>query len=435
MFFKIHHGTKEIGGSCVEVWTDKTRIVIDFGMPLVDKCGKDFDFSTYKSLGVEELIRQKILPDIKGLYSDADCPVDGIVISHAHLDHYGLISYISNTRKFHMGEATHKLIDLSSLFTPNKLKINNCVYFKREVPFIIGDITISPYWADHSAFDAYSFLVEANGKSLFYSGDFRAHGRKAKVFKWFTHNAPKDVDCLLLEGTSVGRSSHNFQSEKEIEEKLIELFNEQGKINLIYSSGQNIDRLVSVYKACIRTKKIMVVDVYVAIVLKELSKFAELPYPSKKYPDIKVIFPKYVSRKLTQQGKENMLYQFRSKKITKGEISKKPENYVILVRPSLKEYLEGIANLTGGNFIYSLWEGYLSKVATKDFVDYLTALNFTLHKVHTSGHADISTLQQMVNAINPKYIFPIHTFRGEDYEKLFSQPVIRPKDGEVTMIN
>lgn len=434
MFFKIHRGTKEIGGSCVEVWTDNTRIVIDFGMPLVDKDGKDFDFNKYQSLSVSELIGLGVLPDIKGLYSDESRLVDGIVISHAHQDHYGFIRFIHKNCACFMGEATHKIIELSNLFAPDKLTIKNCVYFQKETPFRIGDFTITPYWADHSAFDAYSFLVEANGKSLFYSGDFRAHGRKAKVFKWFTHNAPKDVDCLLLEGTSVGRSSHNFQSEKEIEEKLIELFNEQGKINLIYTSGQNIDRLVSVYKACIRTNKIMAVDVYVAIVLKELSKFAEIPYPSKKYPDIKVIFPQYVSQNLTQQGKENMLYQFRSKKITKGEISKKPEDYVILVRPSLKEYLDGIANLTGGNFIYSLWEGYLSKGATKDFVDYLTALNFTLHKVHTSGHADISTLQQMVNAINPKYIFPIHTFRGEDYQKLFSQPVIRPKDGEVIMI-
>jgi Cft2 family RNA processing exonuclease len=36
MNFKIHRGTKEIGGSCVEIWTDTSRIVIDLGMPLVN---------------------------------------------------------------------------------------------------------------------------------------------------------------------------------------------------------------------------------------------------------------------------------------------------------------------------------------------------------------------------------------------------------------
>jgi ribonuclease J len=37
--FKIHKGTKEIGGSCVEVRTESTRILLDLGMPLVEKDG------------------------------------------------------------------------------------------------------------------------------------------------------------------------------------------------------------------------------------------------------------------------------------------------------------------------------------------------------------------------------------------------------------
>ena len=48
MNFKIHRGTQEIGGSCVEIWTDTTRILVDFGMPLVNKDGSEFDFEKYK---------------------------------------------------------------------------------------------------------------------------------------------------------------------------------------------------------------------------------------------------------------------------------------------------------------------------------------------------------------------------------------------------
>lgn len=430
MKFRIHRGTREIGGSCVEVWTDNTRIVIDFGMPLVDKDGKDFDFNKYKSLSVSELIRRGVLPDIKGLYSDESRLVDGIVISHAHQDHYGFIRFIHKNCAYFMGEATHKIIEISNLFAPDKLTIKNCIYFQKETPFRIGDFTITPYWADHSAFDAYSFLVEADEKRLFYSGDFRAHGRKAKVFKWFTRNAPKDVDYLLLEGTSIGRGSGDFKSEQEIENELTKLFREPGKSNLIYTSGQNIDRLVSIYKACLITKKIMAVDVYVAIVLKELSKFAKIPYPSPIFSNLKVIFPKYVSRNLVNQGKKKLLYQFTSYKITKKEISNQSENIVMIVRPSIKEFLDGVRNIDGGNFIYSLWGGYLTRPKTRMFVDYLTGRKFTLHKIHTSGHADVKTLIQMAEQINPKYIIPIHTFKGQDYQKLFSQPVIQLKDGE-----
>ena len=34
MTLTIHRGTHEIGGSCVEIRTDKTKILIDLGMPL-----------------------------------------------------------------------------------------------------------------------------------------------------------------------------------------------------------------------------------------------------------------------------------------------------------------------------------------------------------------------------------------------------------------
>ena len=269
MNFKIHRGTKEIGGSCVEVWTASTRILLDFGMPLVNKDKSEFDFGKYKNLTVEKLIAHGVLPDIKGLYDEKDKMIDGVIISHPHQDHFGLIKFIHKNVQFHLGEATHKLIEISNIFTPQEIHIDKVNYFEREKSFQIGDILITAYWADHSAFDSYSFLVEADGKRLFYSGDFRSHGRKANAFNWFTHNAPQHVDYLLLEGTTIGRESKQFKRETAIENEFVKVFQEQNKINLVYSSGQNIDRIVSVYRACKKTNKILVVDVYVAKILKE----------------------------------------------------------------------------------------------------------------------------------------------------------------------
>ena len=72
MKFIIHRGTQEIGGSCVEVCTKNTRILIDFGMPLVDKNGSQFNFYPYRNYTQQELIKVGILHDIEGLYPDAD---------------------------------------------------------------------------------------------------------------------------------------------------------------------------------------------------------------------------------------------------------------------------------------------------------------------------------------------------------------------------
>src|SRR6056297_4052531 len=117
MNLTIHRGTQEIGGSCVELWTENTRILIDFGMPLVEKTGEEFDFNKYKDLTREQLFEKGVLPNIKGLYKDEKPQVDGIIISHAHQDHYGLSSFINPEINFYLGEATHKIIELTNLFT------------------------------------------------------------------------------------------------------------------------------------------------------------------------------------------------------------------------------------------------------------------------------------------------------------------------------
>ena len=60
----------------------------------------------------------------------------------------------------------------------------------------------------------------------------------------------------------------------------------------------------------------------------------------------------------------------------------------------------------------------------------MTNCNFTTHKIHTSGHADTDTLKQMVEAIKPKNIVPIHTFSGSEYDKIFTTPIVLMNDGE-----
>ena len=68
MHFKIHRGASEIGGSCVEVWTETTHVVIDFGMPLVNPDKTKFDSSVLVKFSREELVAKCVLPDIPGLY-------------------------------------------------------------------------------------------------------------------------------------------------------------------------------------------------------------------------------------------------------------------------------------------------------------------------------------------------------------------------------
>ena len=433
MKFKIHRGTQEIGGSCVEIWTNTTHLVIDFGLPLVNPDRTPFNSRTLKHRTTKALIEEGILPDIPGLYQGS--PEVSLLLSHAHQDHYGLINYIDPDSNIYLGEATHKLIELTNLFTCQDWTINNPHYFKSGKTFTIGDIKITPYLMDHSAFDAYAFLIEADGKSLFYSGDFRSHGRKSKSFEWFSHNVKSGVDFLLLEGTTLGRVEQSFQTETDIENDLVSTFTNDKGPHLIYTSGQNIDRLVSIFRACRRSGKILVLDVYIANVLKTLSAYGRLPYPSRDFPEIRVFFPYRLSGMISSQGQKEMLYQFKDYKITKNQLSDQADQIVMTVRPSMQGDLELIDNLDGGQFIFSIWEGYKEEGRTKDFLDYVASRGLKETQLHTSGHADQATLQRMVDILEPKNIVPIHTFEGNKYETVFSgESIVRIGDGEIVIL-
>jgi ribonuclease J len=434
MKFKIHRGAKEIGGSCVEIWTESTRIVVDFGMPLVNLDKTKFNSKAIKNLSVNELVKKGILPNIKEFYENKGNT--SLVLSHAHQDHFGLIKYVNSNCKIYLGKATQKLIEITATFTSQDWEIANYQHFASGKPFVVGDIEVTPYLMDHSAFDAYAFLIKAEGKTLFYSGDFRVHGRKSKAFDWFSYNVEQNIDYLLLEGTTIGRDNIRFPTEYEIETKFVNIFKTIVGINLVYTSGQNIDRLVSIYRACKRTGKTLAVDFYIANVLKELSEFGVIPYPSDKFPEIKVFFPYRLSKMISNKGNEKLLYRFKDFKITKEQIGEQFDKTVMIVRPSMLKDLEHIKNIENGCFIYSMWSGYKKEDTTKEFIDFLISKGMTEKQIHTSGHADISALKRMVDVLKPKNLVPIHTFESDKYEEIFIETnVVQINDNEEVKVD
>ncbi|GAG71273.1 unnamed protein product [marine sediment metagenome] len=126
---------------------------------------------------------------------------------------------------------------------------------------------------DHSGFDALAFLIEGKDKKIFYSGDFRGHGRKSVLFDNIVKNPPNNIDYLILEGSMIGRDKGAYETEKDIENELISLFN-KGNLVFMACSSQNIDRLVSIYRACVKSNRIFVIDPYTAFILDRLKKIS-----------------------------------------------------------------------------------------------------------------------------------------------------------------
>ncbi|MBN1354545.1 MAG: MBL fold metallo-hydrolase [Candidatus Omnitrophica bacterium] len=423
----IHRGTKEIGGSCVELQAAKTRILIDFGMPLVDEKREPFDTSILRGKSIAQLKESNLLPDVKGLYQDEPKGIDAILISHSHQDHYGLLDYASPNIPLYMSQGVKGMIEVSNIFIHNKLGKLNAKVVKPWKSFKIGDFTIIPYLVDHSGPDALAFLVEADAKRVYYSGDFRSHGRKSIVFENMLKNPPKDIDYLLLEGSMLGREGQLYKDESSVEQRMKEILRETKNVVFLSCSSQNIDRLVSAYRACLQTGRTFVIDLYTAFILSKLRKVSK-GIPQYNSDNIRIKFWKAHADSLNKAGYRDLLYVYNKRKIELLEIDEKKEKILMLVRDNsvFPRTLKELSDIKGAKLVYSMYEKYL----TDEFKTKCGRKGIEIEHVHTSGHATVDNLQAFASALNPKTTIPIHTFEPEKYKELFKNIEVL-KDGQV----
>lgn len=428
MQITIYRGTHEIGGTLVELKSGKSRILIDAGYPLFlnnQPIGDEVSSYSY-----DKLLEVGVLPDIKGLYGSDAPAFDAVIISHAHIDHYGLLRYIHPAIPVYLSKGTRKIIDISALFLQSAQPPAGACEFDMYKPFQIGDFRIMPFLMDHSAFDAAAFEISDREKTIIYTGDFRGHGRKAVCLGRFIDKARKGADALLTEGTMFGRQDEEVITEQELEDRLVKKIQDFKGPVLFQSSSQNIDRIVSFYRAATRLDKIFVVDVYTANVLYELRQLGNnhLPHPSTDYSNIKVFYPYRLTQKIFNKIGEEYAKRFSPFYIPKDKLKKEQNNIVMAVRPSMQTDIE-LAGIQNGLFVYSLWNGYRDSEYQKEFEDYLNRAGFTTDMLHTSGHATVSDIRRLITGLKPKQIIPIHTMAPDSFIGL-SNRVSLKEDGE-----
>jgi ribonuclease J len=398
----------------VELGFDNSTVLIDVGLPLDHKFDDDIDSS----------LPQPVFRQLK----HGKKKVDGVLLSHAHLDHYGLAGILPFEIPVYCGEASAELISITAKVNSGKKLFFEPKAFKAWKTFRIGAFSVTPYLMDHSAFDAYGFLVSAGGKNVFYTGDFRGHGRKAKLLDRLVQNPP-EVDVLLMEGTLVGqRSAESTVTEAQLEQEFAKIIEETRGIVLITTSSQNIDRLVTIFKATKRTGRRLIIDFYTAEVLGRLEKYAQLPQAS--WPRIRVCYPQLLARRFEEAGLDEILVRHRENGIRWSRIKEVADSVVMLVRPGFLYDLKRFINLDGAVWIYSMWRGYFEQSKPlRNLKGYLEDKGIRFQYLHTSGHAKLSDMTRLVEALNPEMVVPIHSFHPEKYKDHF--PKVRlVNDGE-----
>ena len=399
MRVRIHRGAHEIGGNCIEIAEGDDRIVLDLGRPLSAEWSEDVP-----------------LPDIPGLAS-AHPRTHGVVLSHPHLDHYGLASQLGAGVPIYLGAGASRILEAASFFSRASRRPVVTAHLHDRRPIRMGPFVVTPFLVDHSAFDAYSLLVESGGRRLFYTADVRGHGRKAALFDRLLRDPPQ-AEVLMMEGTNVRPTSDVTprRSETAIENDLVETFRSTGGLVAVFSSAQNLDRLVTVFRAARRAGRTLVVDLYTATVAQATGR-STIPQPG--FDGLAVYVPHRQRVRIAQTKEFQRVSSIADIRVYPEDLATDRGGVAYLGTSSTAKELVDAGALHGGAVVWSLWPGYLDQPSGRHLTELLLAANVPLVHHHTSGHAHIDDLDRLVNAFETARVVPIHSAATERFADHF----------------
>jgi ribonuclease J len=426
MILTIHRGARQIGGSCVELTSGEYRLVLDLGLPLSNPDGSSFELD--RKLSSRELVERKILPDIPGLYAHDQPGKVALFLTHVHQDHCGLAAFVHPDVPIFATRGTQALLEVSRVFLQHFPKIKKTARLEEQKHVSVGPFTVTSIPVDHSAPDAVALLVDDGKERVLYSGDLRGHGRKSYLFEKLVRNPPQKVGVLLLEGTVVGRDSTEGRTEQDVEDELVEVLRDKHNLTLMVCSSQNLDRIVSAYRAVLRTDSLLVMDLYTAYALESLG-FLSPKLRGFRWDNVRVKYFKWHADSLASAGLAKFLYAVNHKKIRMDEVMRERRRILMLAKSNshFHEITDRLPSCDGLEVIWSMWDGYWKKDTwIRPFCE---QHGLKRRRIHASGHATVHDLQRLARAVNPSHLIPIHTEKPKAYHGLFDNVLDLP-DGK-----
>lgn len=383
MEITIHRGTHQIGGCVTEISSGKDKVWIDFGEDLPGS-GADTPVKPIPGLTV---------PDGSN---------GALFFTHYHGDHVGRFREVRTEIPIYMGETAKALYQNYARRIQSEIlgKLDVVCTFSPLETVHVGSIAVTPLMIDHSAFDAYMFLIEAEGKRVLHTGDFRLHGfRGSKTLSMLRRHAP-EIDCLICETTNLSRMEGSIMTERELQAQAREILRENPYVFVICSST-NIDRIGAFYHA-LPHGRLFLCDEYQKT---QLETVRERHRKHSSFYDFSRVYSyaPNLNERMERQGFCMMIRQ--------GELFAR-----------LLERYKGRCKV-----IYSMWSGYLKGETRNDrLAAFLQGYELTF--LHTSGHASAQDLVALYHAVRPKRgLIPMH---GEAPEKLRSHL----PDGKLLML-
>ncbi len=438
----LHQGHRSLGGNLFEIaHQNGHRLFVDLGLPLVGaESRQEFGLDWARlgrdpEAGLKSLRELGLPPAGLGIFAD-EMPrlCAGIALTHAHVDHWGLLPFLRDGLTIYAGSTTRRLIEWQCLW--HGVRLPRLEW--QEVPdtgcieLAMGRAVharLRAVRADHSIPGSMGFIFECSTASqprrLCFSGDFRTGDGSIEMLaeKFRRFGIFGETDLLVTEGTHWGgRGSHRAgPSEADVLHAAQRLLARQEGLVTFSASALHQTRLRILAVAAERSGRSLVLDLYGALSILAADGHLGL---------FRVLFSKsQMARVLRRRGQDGLpashaisekaLDACRRKEVGLSEIMKDPGAWLLQLRGGLLPDLERHAAAGWGRLptpvvhIHSLWKGYLKPD------DRLTSwlcdqgVPVQTDAMHASGHSSHDDLRRFIRHVGACRTVMVHGLETE----------------------
>ncbi len=427
----FYGGIGEIGGNKILLEDGERRLFLDFGFPYKrHKLFYEEYLKPRSGAGLLDPLAMELLPPLEGLYRDdlavpglwqqfQHAPtyrrlgqVDGVLLSHAHLDHSGYISFLKESVPVYSTAVTAFITKAMQDSGKSDFDQQVC-YFSpttRECPtgwkqiacitssearqqrqFCLADVKpeeLSPettrfwnwgFWektarqrelisyplsghegcsfslrcfpVDHSIPGACAWGIETSSGWVIYSGDLRLHGKRAEFTKRFIEQASSlHPKALILEGTNVERETN--VSELEVYENGLKAIAAENKLVIADFSPRDVDRLLTFLQIARDTGRKLAILPKDAYLLKTM-RLLEPETPDIAHEDSLVIYQDTIASRAPAIWVRNLCQEYDSRIVLAEDISSAQDKFILCFSFFDLNELPSIRPKAGSIYVYS----------------------------------------------------------------------------------
>ena len=396
----FYGGVREIGGNKILLEDDRGKLFLDFGYPY-GKYRKFYEeyLKPRAGAGLLDLLVMGLLPHLEGIYrTDLETEnlwqqfrraehyrrledIEGILLTHAHLDHSGHISFLKEDIPVYSTATTAfiaKAIQDSGkadfdqqvcYFTP---RVEECLKGWRQGAYIasssgdrqrhfciadrsrlneeadkfwgevirqkkldsqpLGDIgkcsfNLLCFPVDHSIPGACAWGIETSSGWVIYSGDLRLHGKRGKLTEAFMKEAAQlHPRALILEGTNVDKRAN--VAEQEVYKNAFKAISDARGLVIADFPARDVDRLLTFLQVARDTRRKLAILPKDAYLLKTM-RLLEPEVPDIVQEGALVLYQETTASKSPAQWLKKTYEEYSSKIVLAKDVRSNQGDFIL----------------------------------------------------------------------------------------------------------